>query len=186
MKVLGISTSPRKGGNTEILIAEALQGALSKGAEIEFVTLAGKDIRPCLAHAECGKGASCLVHDDLIAVQEKMAAADAIIFGTPIYFGSMCSQAKILIDRTYYLAKSGRKLENKVGGVIAVGGRAGHEFTTATIMDFMTLQGIALPPKAFAHALVRDLGAAKQDEKALKEAFALGERVAGMALKLKS
>jgi len=53
-------------------------------------------------------------------------------------------------------------------------------------MDFMTLQGIALPPKAFAHALVRDLGAAKQDEKALKEAFALGERVAGMALKLKS
>jgi multimeric flavodoxin WrbA len=186
MKVLGISTSPRKGGNTEILIAEALRGAATKGAETEIVCLAGKDVRPCLAHAECGKGASCLVHDDLIEVQKKMAEADAVIIGTPIYFGSMCGQCKVLMDRTYYLAKSGRKLENKVGGVLAVGGRAGHEFTTATMMDFMTLQGMVLPPKAFAHALVRDLGAAKQDEKSMKEAFALGERVAALSAKLKS
>jgi hypothetical protein len=54
------------------------------------------------------------------------------------------------------------------------------------MMDFMTLQGMVLPPKAFAHALVRDLGAAKQDEKSMKEAFALGERVAALSAKLKS
>lgn len=186
MRVLGISTSPRKGGNTEVLVAEALRGAASKGAEVELVTLAGKDIRPCLAHQECGKAQSCLVHDDMSAVHALMASADAIIIGTPVYFGSMSGQCKVLIDRSYYLAKSGRKLENKVGGVIAVGGRAGHEFTTATVMDFMTLQGMALPPKAFAHSMARDLGAAKQDEKSMKDAFSLGERVASTALKLKS
>lgn len=186
MKVLGISGSPRKDGNTEILIKEALEGAKAKGAEVDFISLSGKVIGGCMAHPTCGQSGKCLVDDDMQQIYGKMMEADAIIIGTPIYFGGMTSQTKALLDRTYLLSKMGRKLEGKVGGVIAVGGRAGHELTTACMMDFMTLQGFVLPSGAFAHSLIRDLGAAKGDEKSMKAARALGERVAATAIKLKA
>jgi multimeric flavodoxin WrbA len=186
MKVLGISGSPRKDGNTEILIKEALEGAMAKGAEVEFISLAGKVIGGCMAHPTCGQGGKCLVDDDMQPIYGKMMEADAVIIGTPVYFGGMTSQTKALLDRTYLLSKMGRKLEGKIGGIIAVGGRAGHELTTATLMDFMTLQGLVLPSGAFAHSFVRDLGAAKGDEKSMKAARALGERVAATAIKMRS
>jgi len=186
VKVLGISGSPRKDGNTEVLIKEALEGARSKGAEVEMIALAGKDIKGCQAHPTCGQGGKCLIDDDMQPIYAKLMEADAIIIGTPVYFGGMTGQTKSFLDRTYLLSKMGRKLEGKVGGIIAVGGRAGHELTTATIMDYMTLQGLVLPSGAFAHSFVRDLGAAKSDEKSMKAARALGERVAATAMKLKA
>jgi multimeric flavodoxin WrbA len=186
MKVLGISGSPRKDGNTEILIKEALEGARLMGAEVEFISLSGKVIGGCIAHPNCGHSGKCLIDDDMQPIYGKMMEADAIIIGTPIYFGGMTSQTKALLDRTYLLSKMGRKLEGKVGGVIAVGGRAGHELTTACMMDFMTLQGLVLPSGAFAHSFVRDLGAAKGDEKSVKAARALGERVALIAAKIRA
>jgi len=185
VKVVGISGSPRAGGNTEILVAEALEGARSKGAEVELIVLSGKEIKGCVAHPTCGQSGKCLINDDMQLIYEKLLSADAIIIGTPVYFGGMTSQTKAFLDRTYLLSKMGKKLEGKVGGVIAVGGRAGHELTTATIMDFMTLQGMVLPSYAFAHSSVRDLGAAKGDEKSMKAARALGERVAAMAAKVR-
>jgi multimeric flavodoxin WrbA len=94
------------------------------------------------------------------------------------------AQTKALLDRTYLLAKTGRKLENKVGAAITVGGRAGHEFSAAYLMDFMTLHGMVLPGKAFAQSFSRELGAVAKEEKAMKEARALGERVVKLTNKL--
>lgn len=184
MKIIGISGSPRDGGNTEVLVREALEGAKLKGAEIEFVALSGMKIEGCLACAECGIDRKCIIEDEMQALYPKLMAADGVIIGTPIYFGQMTSQTKAFIDRTYLLSKLGRKLEGKVGGIIAVGGRAGHEFTTAALMDYMTLQGLILPPKAFAHSYVRELGAARSDDKGLKDARTLGERVVSLAAQL--
>ena len=186
MKIIGISGSPRVDGNTEILVKEALEGARLKGAEIEFVALSGKQINGCLACATCGKDGKCIIDDDMQAVYPRLMAADGVIIGTPIYYGMMASQTKAFIDRTSLLSKMGKKMEGKVGGVIAVGGRAGHEFTTAAMLDYMTLQGLILPPKAFAHSMVRELGAASSDEKGLKEARALGERVYALAKRLEA
>ncbi|MGD0817324.1 MAG: flavodoxin family protein [Methanomassiliicoccales archaeon] len=184
MRIIGISGSPRVDGNTEVLVRAALEGAKLKGAEIEFVALSGKKIEGCLACTECGRNGKCVIEDDMQAIYPKMMAADGVIIGTPIYFGQMTSQTKGFIDRTYLLNKLGRKLEGKVGGVIAVGGRAGHEFTTVALMDYMTIQGMILPPKAFAHSYAREPGAAGSDEKSLKEARALGERVVSLATRL--
>ena len=153
---------------------------------MEFIALSDKDIAGCKAHPTCGQGGKCLIDDDMQPIYAKMMEADAIIIGTPVYFGGMTGQTKCFLDRTYLLSKMGRKLEGKIGGVIAVGGRAGHEFTTANIMDYMTLQGMVLPSGAFAHSFVRDLGAAKNDEKSMKAARALGERVAATAIKMRS
>jgi multimeric flavodoxin WrbA len=136
MKIIGISGSPRVGGNTEVLVREALEGAKQKGAEIELVALSGLKIEGCRACTECGKNGKCIIEDDMQAIYPKLMAADGMIIGTPIYFGQMTSQTKAFIDRTYLLSKLGKKLEGKVGGVIAVGGRAGHEFTTVALMDY--------------------------------------------------
>jgi multimeric flavodoxin WrbA len=172
------------GGNTEIMIREALEGAKASGAEIEFVSLAGKNIGGCRACAVCGEGGKCVVADDMLDIYPKLMAADVIIIGSPVYFGMITSQTKAFIDRTYFLMKQGRKLENKVAGVITVGGRSGHEFSAACLMDSLTLHGMHLPGRAFAQSFSRELGAAAKEEKALKDARSLGERTVKFASRL--
>ena len=125
MKILGICCSPRKAGNTELLIEKALEGARAAGAETELYRMAGRDIRPCDGCSSCRKTGVCHIQDDMQEVYEKMAAADGIIFGTPVYFYSMDAQAKTLIDRTFSMNRPESSLENKVGGVITVAGSLG-------------------------------------------------------------
>ena len=177
MQVLGISGSPRSGGNTDILVNKALEAANAKGAEIEFVGLAGKEIKGCIACPDCGKQGRCVIDDDIQIIYPKMVEADAIILGTPIYFGQMTSQTKTLMDRTYFLHKSGAKLKGKVGGVITVGGRAGHDFTAVALMEWFTILGMILPGNSFAQSMSREKGAAAKEEKAVMAAQALGERI---------
>ena len=121
MKILGLSCSPRKGGNTVILLEEALSGAQQEGAETELFSVSGKDIRPCDGCYACRTG-KCHIKDDMQPLYDKMVEADGIIFGTPIYYYSMTGQAKIIIDRMIALE---RRLANKVGGVIVVAGSIG-------------------------------------------------------------
>jgi multimeric flavodoxin WrbA len=125
MKILALSFSPREEGNTEIMLCEALVGAQTEGAEIEFYSVAGKDIKPCDGCAACFKTGQCHIQDDMQALYEKMLGADGIIFGTPVYFYYMTAQAKAVIDRTIALNHPDRNLANKVGGVVVVGGSLG-------------------------------------------------------------
>ena len=125
MYILGLSMSPRKSGNTAILVAEALGGAESQGAATELYSLAGKEIKPCDGCYGCVETGNCHIKDDMQAVYQKLVAADGIIYGTPIYYYAMAAQAKALIDRTYSIGRPVRKMANKVGGVISVAGRLG-------------------------------------------------------------
>lgn len=184
MKVLGISGSPRKDGNTDFLVKKTLESARARGAEVEFIGLAGKDIRGCIACSECGKAGKCVIEDDIQEIYPKMEQADAIVLGTPIYFGTMTSQTKVLMDRTYFLHKTGGKLMGKLGGVITVGGRAGHEFTAAALMDWFTILGMILPGNCFVQSFSREKGAAEKEEKAVKGAVALGERLVDLYKRL--
>ena len=131
MKVLGICCSPRKGGNTEALVNEALRGAKHEGAKIDMYTASGKHIEPCDGCRTCAKTGSCHIRDDMQDLYEMMIAADAIIFASPTYCFTMTAQAKIIIDRSRAMRgllennRQANKLTNKVGGVIAVGGSLG-------------------------------------------------------------
>lgn len=185
MKVVGISGSPRKEGNTGILVRKALEGAEGKGADTTYISLAGKDIRGCIACPDCGKGDRCVIDDDMQEIYPLLVEADAIVLGTPIYFGTFASQTKAFIDRCYFLHKSGKRLGDKVGGVIAVGGRAGHELTVLSMMDFMTIVGMVLPGGAFVQGYSREPGAAATEEKALEGAKGLGERLVDLHLRLR-
>ena len=125
MKILAVSCSPRKQGNTEIMLGEALQGAKADGAEVELYRVSGKDIQPCDGCWTCMKEGQCHIQDDMQELYEKLLAADGIIFGTPIYYYAMTAQAKTVIDRSMPVGHPDRNLANKVGGAVVVGGSLG-------------------------------------------------------------
>ena len=125
MKILAISGSPRKDGNTVAMLNEALKAASAEGAETELYSVAGKDINGCEGCWSCTKTGKCKIKDDVTLLFEKMIAADGIIFGTPVYFYGMTAQAKAIIDRTISLRESGRNLANKPFGVVASAGSLG-------------------------------------------------------------
>lgn len=126
MKVLGICCSPRKGGNTESLVREALKGAQQEGAEVDIFCVSGKHIEPCDGCRSCVKTGKCHIKDDMQELYEKMYNADSIIFASPTYNFSMIAQTKLIIDRSRAMREADfNNLANKVGGIIAVGGSLG-------------------------------------------------------------
>jgi len=111
-KVLILSGSPRKGGNSDLLCDQFLRGAKEAGHQVEKLTLREKQIAYCLACDACQKnGGTCVQQDDMAELLDKMIAADAIVMATPVYFYTMNAQMKTLIDRTYarYTQISGKE-----------------------------------------------------------------------------
>ena len=86
MKIIGIVASARKGGNTEIMVKEALKTAKEAGADTELFLIAGKDIKGCDGCRSCQQTGNCRINDDMQPLYKLMLAADGIIFGTPVYF----------------------------------------------------------------------------------------------------
>ncbi len=99
-KVLIISASPRKGGNSDILCDEFAKGAKAAGHEVEKIRLAEKNVGYCTGCYACKKLHKCVQKDDANELVEKMLSADVIVLATPVYFYSMDAQLKALIDRT--------------------------------------------------------------------------------------
>jgi multimeric flavodoxin WrbA len=88
MKILAVSSSPRKNGNTSLLLETALESAQQDGAETELFSVAGKTIQPCDGCWACFKTGTCHIQDDMTILYEKLVEADGIIFGTPVYSGA--------------------------------------------------------------------------------------------------
>lgn len=99
IKVLGISASPRANGNSDLLLKQALASAESANAQTEYIRLADLNIAPCVECNSCFKTGACRVQDDYQLISAKMLEADRLIFATPIFFMTVCAQAKLLIDR---------------------------------------------------------------------------------------
>lgn len=168
--VLGIVGSPRKGGNTELLVREALRLLEGEGLETELITLYDKTIRPCDACEYCKQHLRChITDDDVPAIYERMLKAHGIILASPVYFGSATPQMMALIDRAGYLARAvGRPFERKVGGSIAVARRAGHNFTFAQLNYFFLILGMVVPGSTYWNiAFGRKQGDVLQDEEGL-------------------
>ena len=100
-KVLIISSSPRKGGNSDTLCDKFAQGATEAGNSIEKIFLRDKKINYCSGCGLCNNNdyTACSQNDDMEEILTKMMDADVIVFGTPVYFYTMCGQLKTLIDR---------------------------------------------------------------------------------------
>jgi multimeric flavodoxin WrbA len=107
MKVMAFNGSPRKKWNTATLLSKALEGAASKGAETELIHLYDLDYRGCISCLACktigGKSyGKCAVQDDLTAVFNRVERADAIILGSPIYWGTVSGEMKSFMERLLF------------------------------------------------------------------------------------
>ncbi len=105
-KVLIISSSLRKGSNSEALAKEFERGALESGSEVETVSLRGKSIGFCRGCLACLKLGRCAINDDAVEIAEKMKSADVLVFATPVYYYSVSGQLKTMLDRANSLYDS--------------------------------------------------------------------------------
>ena len=99
LKVLGISTSPRREGNSDLLLRQALSGAEQAGSVVEYLRLCDYRIEGCRECYNCSATGYCSTKDDYQPILDKMLEADRLIFATPVFFMTVCAQAKLLIDR---------------------------------------------------------------------------------------
>lgn len=104
--VLVISTSLRKGGNSDRIADEFMNGAKDAGNQVEKIELRGKTIAFCKGCLTCQKTQKCVINDDAVWIAEKMKQADVIAFATPIYYYEMSGQMKTVLDRANPLYSS--------------------------------------------------------------------------------
>ena len=130
-KVLVISTSLRKGGNSETLADAFLRGAQEAGHQVEKICLQDKTIGFCKGCLACLDSHRCVIRDDADVIAQKMRAADVLVFATPIYYYGMCGQMKTMLDRSnplyaadyrfrdvYLLAAAAEEDEHTVDGAV--------------------------------------------------------------------
>lgn len=187
MKVLGIVCSPRKGGNTEILMREALKAVEEAGGKSELRLMADMDIAPCDACGVCWETSVCKIDDDMQEVYDLLLKSDGVIIGTPVYFINVSAQAKALIDRTYALLRSG-KLRGKVAGALVAVRRVGGGQVLSLMYSYFAAQRMVIAGGGIGYG--REKGEVKEGTggspvfTALEEARALGKSVVRMIERL--
>jgi len=138
MKVLGLSGSMRKDGNTARLIKIILRRCDDAGVKTGFISLAGKKINPCLGCEKCKTAKWCVIEkDDWGKIAEKIMDCEVLVIGSPTYYYDVCGQLKNFIDRTYSLYHD-RKLAGRSGIAVAVHASKGATRTIQTIEGFLS------------------------------------------------
>ena len=186
MKALGIVGSPRKGGNTELLMAHTLKAIAEEGIETELLSLAGKDIRYCTACMACRGTEKCSIDDDLMPIYTNMKEADAIIFGSPVYFQGATGLTRAFLERSGYISlQNGRVFAGKVGGPLVVTRRTAMSLTFAQMLLWFCGQRFVIPG-AMGTAFGRDKGDVLKDEEGMTNARDFGKGVAFVLKKLRA
>lgn len=134
-QVLGISGSPRRNGNTELLIREFMRGAEAGGHKTELFILSELKISPCTSCGSCQKTGKCIIIDDMQLMHKKLLEADCIVFASPIYFGGVSAQLKAFIDRCQTLW-SRKYILKKALINPGKGNRSGYFISTAGSKDY--------------------------------------------------
>jgi multimeric flavodoxin WrbA len=179
VKVLGLVGSPRRGGNTDLLVDALLAGAKQKGSSVEKCYIYNVDIMPCIDCRLCKKGSlTCVLKDGMQTLYAQLEAADVVVFGTPLYWYGPSGKMKLLVDRLRPYVAS-RKLEGK-RAVVVVPSEEGADACNHVVGMFglsfrylgMELAGVLLP-KASEKAEVQT------QVMVLKDARAMGRNLRG-------
>ncbi|MFC1670893.1 flavodoxin family protein [Spirochaetota bacterium] len=191
MKVIAFNGSPRKGGNTSILIKEVLKPIKKQGIETETIQVGGKNVRGCIACYKCveNKDNECSVKNDIINdCIKKVIESDAIILGSPCYFTNVTSELKALIDRLGLVSiANGGFLRRKVGAAVVAVRRGGaiHAFDSINHLFQMT-EMFVVGSTYWNFALGRNPGEVSSDEEGIKNMNNLGENIAWLLKKINS
>ncbi|MGD0753059.1 MAG: flavodoxin family protein [Anaerolineales bacterium] len=175
--------SPRERGNSATLADHLASGAVEAGAQVESIYLHSLDIRPCDAFDLCKEpGSGCVIEDDMQPLYPKLAAADAIVLASPIYWFTFSAQLKLCMDRWYaFQSSQWQELQDKPFGIILTYGytdlytsggiNAIHTFESMVRFLHGKLAGIV-------HASLDQAGEAEQQPALLEQAFQLGQMLA--------
>lgn len=175
-KVLILSGSPRKNGNSDILCDEFARGAIEAGNDVEKIRVAEKSIGYCRACYACRGTGVCAIKDDMAEVLQKMIDADVLVLASPIYFYSIDAQLKALIDRTVarWLEVKGKEFYYIV--TAADEEQASADTTLACFRGYADCVNGAVEKGVVYGMGVYEKGKIK-DKKAMNEAFEMGKQV---------
>ena len=191
MKVIAINGSPRKDGNTAMLIETVFTELRQEGIETERVQLGGRKIHGCTACMKCFKSQNkrCAIDNDILnELVARMIEADGIIIGSPTYFANVSSEVKALIDRAGLVAiANGHMLKRKAGAAVVAVRRAGATNVFDAINKFFFINQMIVPGSVYWNLGV---GLAenevKDDAEGLTTMKILGENMAWLLRKLTS
>ena len=179
-RVLGVVGSPRRHGNTDVLVATILEGAKAEGASVETVYLNGLTIRECDGCHTCWEGQPCSKKDDMNDLYPRITESDVIVFGTPVYWYGPTALMKGFIDRFVYFccAENSGKLKGKLA-ILAVP----FEETTPATADQLVQSfeksfdylGIRIVAQALVPGVTRK-GEVREKKEVLEQAFEMGRR----------
>jgi len=153
MYALAVNGSPRKGGNTELMLKEVLGELASCGWETEFAVVGGTAIRGCIACSKCfkSKDGECSVKNDgFNEIFSKMLKADAMILGSPTYFAAVSADLKALIERAGYVAlANGSAFSGKIGAAVVAVRRGGATHAFDTINHMFQMSRMIVPGSTY-------------------------------------
>ena len=151
-RVLGISGSPRRDGNTELLLKELLRSAEASGLETELVILSELNISPCTSCDSCQKDGQCVINDDMPPMYHKLLEADYVVLASPVYFKGVSAQMKACIDRCQALWSRKYILKQKLVSPDRPG-RKGYFISTSGSVGNNIFSGAIMTIKAIFHVL---------------------------------
>ena len=140
MKVLLINGSPRKDGNTAIALNEMIKVFENQGIETELLHIGGKDIRGCIACGKCRQLGHCVFDDIVVQASQKLAEADGLVVGSPVYYASANGTVVSFMDRLFY--SNSADLRMKVGAAVSVARRGGQTTTFDQLNKYFTISGM--------------------------------------------
>jgi len=189
MKVLALNGSPRKNGNTAMLIGMVLEKLTKEGIETELVQLGGRKIHGCKACMKCfeNQNKHCSIDNDILnELMDKMIKADGIIIGSPTYFANVTTEVKALIDRAGLVAiANGQLFRRKVGVAVAAVRRAGATDVVDAINKFFFINQFIVPGSVYWNmGFGLDKQEVKNDEEGVNTMNILGENMAWLLQKL--
>jgi multimeric flavodoxin WrbA len=186
MKVLGILGSPRRGGNTEILLDEVLRGARDRGGSCEKVVLRDLKITPCLEIYKCAEVGLCAIQDDMQDLYGKIQQTERLIIASPIFFYSVPALAKAMIDRCqalwvkkYVLKLPVSTVADRQGAFISVAATQGKKLfdgVRLTMKYFFDAIDVAYSEELFVRG-VDQKGEVRKKPEVLQAAYELGRRL---------
>ncbi|MBW1988326.1 MAG: flavodoxin family protein [Deltaproteobacteria bacterium] len=188
MKILGIHASPRKGGNTDILLSALLESAAGAGADTDEIFTRDLTVTGCVACGGCDDTGACVLKDDMARVYPLLSRAGAVVLSAPVYFYNVPARAKALIDRSQALWAA-RALEKRAGRDPGYHGR-GYLIAVGATRGENLFVGMELTAKYFFDALglsyegglffrrVEEKGAIREVEGAIGRARELGRKIA--------
>jgi len=183
MKVTAFNGSPRRNGNTSLLISHVFEGLEREGIATELVQVGGERIHGCVACYQCfnRKDRRCAVNDDIINdCVEKMLESDGIIIGSPTYFAALTPETKALMDRCGMVSRAnGDMFRRKAGAAVVSVRRAGAIHVFDAINHFFTIGQMIIPGSSYWNiGIGRNIGDVEQDEEGVATMRALGENMA--------